>query len=141
MMNDTEEIILLTLVLCWRHKKKRNYRATQSKPRFWVRDIFSRRKLVYDDDKSFCIHHQNIKTLLIEIYKAFHDNSRNSLKELFVKRKSTINLRSKPELMILLVNSPLDKHSLRYFGFLIWDSLLIEIREDNSILSFVTKIK
>ena len=47
-------------------------------------------RIVYDDDvstfdqllamdKSFCIHHQNIQRLLIEIYKALHDNSSNSL--------------------------------------------------------------
>ena len=48
-------------------------------------------RIVYDDDvstfdqllamdKSFCIHHQNIQRLLIEIYKALHDISGNSLK-------------------------------------------------------------
>ena len=69
-------------------------------------------RIVYDDDvstvdqllamdKSFCIHHQNIQRLLNEIYKALHDISGNSLKELFVKTEST--LRSKPELP--LVNS------------------------------------
>ena len=30
--------------------------------------------------KSFCFHHQNIQRLLIEIYKALHDTSGNSLK-------------------------------------------------------------
>ena len=56
-------------------------------------------------DKSFCIHHQNILRLLIEIYKALHDISGNSLKELFVKTESTISLRSKPELVIASVNT------------------------------------
>ena len=48
-------------------------------------------RIVYDDrvsildqllamDKSFCIHHQNIWRLLIEIYKALHDISGNSFK-------------------------------------------------------------
>ena len=93
-------------------------------------------------DKSFCIHHQNIQRILTEIYKAFHDISGNSLKELFVKRESTISLRSKTELVILSVNSVLKgKNSLRYFGCVIWNSLHIEIREDHSISSFVTKIK
>ena len=55
-------------------------------------------KIVYDDDiltfaqllameKPFCIYHQNIETLLIEIYKALHDISGNSWKELFVERE------------------------------------------------------
>ena len=110
-------------------------------------------RIVYDDDvstfdqllamdKSFCIHHQNIQRLLIEIYKALHDTSGNSLKEFFVKRESTISLRSKPELVIPSVNSILKgKISLRYFASVIWNSLPIEIREDHLISSFVTKIK
>ena len=93
-------------------------------------------------EKSFCIHHQNIQRLLIEIYKALHDASGNILKELFMKRESTISLRSKPELVIPSVNSILKgKISLRYFASVIWNSLPIEIREDHSISSFVTKTK
>ena len=42
-------------------------------------------------DIFFCIHDQNIQRLLIEIYQALHDISGNSLKELFVKRESTIS--------------------------------------------------
>ena len=91
-------------------------------------------RIVYDDhvstfhellamDKSFCIHHQNIQRLLIEIYKALHDISGNSLKELFVKRESTISLRSKPEPVIPSVNSVLKgKNSFRYFDSVIWES-------------------
>ena len=97
-------------------------------------------RIVYDDDvstfdqllamgKSFCIHHQNIQRLLIEIYKAFHDTSGNSLKKLFVKRESAISLRSKPELVIPSMNSFLKgKNSVRYFGSIIWNSSPIEIR-------------
>ena len=105
-------------------------------------------RIVYDDDistfdqslamaKSFCIHHQNVQRLLIEIYKDLHISG-NCLKELFVKRESTVNLRSKPELVMPSVNS---ENSLRYFGFVIWNLLSTEIREDHSISSFVTKIK
>ena len=56
-------------------------------------------------DKSFCIHHQNIQRLLTKIFKIIHGNSGNSLKELFVRRESTINLWSKPQHVITLVNS------------------------------------
>ena len=92
-------------------------------------------------DKSFCIHHQNIQRLLIEIYKALHDISGNSLKELFVKRESSISLLSKPELVISSVNSLLKgKKSLRYFGCIICNTLPFEIREDHSISSFVHNV-
>ena len=80
--------------------------------------------------------------LLIRIYKALQDNSGNSLKELFVRRESTINMCSKPELVVTSVNSAVKgKNSLRYFVSVICNSLPIEIREDHSIFSFVTKIK
>ena len=73
-------------------------------------------RIVYDDDistfdqllamgKSFYIHHQNIQRILIEIYKALHEISGNSLKEFLVKRESAISLRSKPELVIPSLNS------------------------------------
>ena len=100
-------------------------------------------RIFYDDDvstfdqllamgKSFCIHHQ----------KAFHDVSGNSLKELFVKRESTISLQSKPQLVKPSVNSVLKgKNSLRYPGFVIWNSLPNEISEDYLISSFAPKIK
>ena len=93
-------------------------------------------------DKSFCIHHQNINRLLTEIYKALHNISGNSLKELFVRRESTISLWSKPELVIPSVNFVFKgKNSLICFGSITWNSLPTEIREDNLILSFVLKIK
>ena len=64
------------------------------------------------------------------------------MKKLFLKRKSTISLFSKLELVIPSVNSVLkSKKPLRYFGSVIWNSLPIEIREDHSISSFATKIK
>ena len=89
-------------------------------------------------DQSFCIHHQNIQRLLTEIYNV----SGNSLKELLVKRESNISLWSKPELGILSVNSiPKGKNSISFFGSVIWNSLLIEIREDHLISSFKTNIK
>ena len=49
---------------------------------------------------------------------------------------------SKPEFVIPSVNYILKgKNFLRYCGSVIWNSLPIEIMEDHSILSFVTKIK
>ena len=92
--------------------------------------------------KSFGMHHQKMQRFLTEIHKALHDTSGNSLKELLVKRESTISLRYKPELLIPSLNSILKgKNSLRYFGSVIWNSLSVEILEDHSISSFVTKIK
>ena len=95
-----------------------------------------------DKDNSFCICHQNIQKLLIQIFNAIHGYSGNSSKELFVRRENTKNLWSKLEFVIPSVNFVLKgKNFLRYFDSVISNSLPIEIREDYSILSFVTKIK
>ena len=78
---------------------------------------------------------------LIEIYKALHNNSETILKELFIRRKSTINLRSKSDLVMPSTNSILKgRNFLRYFNSVIWNLLPVEIREDHLILSFVAKI-
>ena len=93
----------------------------------YMRDL----RIVYDEDvstldqllaidKSFWIHHQNIQRLFTEICKALHDISGKSLKELFLKKQSTISMRSNPELEIPSVNSVLKgKNYLRYFGSVI----------------------
>ena len=94
---------------------------------FFMMTTFSAFNQLLAMDKSFCIHHQKIKKLLIEIYKAIHDIPGKSLKELFVKRESTISLRSKPELVILSVNTVLKgKKSLRCFGSVTWLQLKLE---------------
>ena len=61
-----------------------------------IRTVYDDDILTFDQllamDKPFCIHHQNIQRLLIEIYMALHDISGNSLKELFVKKECSLNL-------------------------------------------------
>ena len=63
------------------------------------------------------------------------------MKELFIRRKSTMNLRSKSDLVMPSTNSILKgRNFLRYFNSVIWNLLPVEIREDHLILSFVAKI-
>ena len=93
------------------------------------------------NDKSFCIHHQNIHKLMIEIYKTLNDID-NTYSNIFVRISHNVNLRSKPDLLIPSVNSVLKgKHSLRYFGSLMWNSLPINIRNSESLSIFKAKIK
>ena len=110
-------------------------------------------RIVYDDDvatfdqllamgKSVFIHHQNIQRLLIEIYKALNDISGNSLKELFVRRKSTISVWSKPELVIPSVNSIFKgKNFSRYLGSVIWNYYQLTLEKIILFCHFLTKIK
>ena len=58
------------------------------------------------NDKSFCIHHQNIHKLMIEIYKTLNDID-NTYSNIFVRISHNVNLRSKPDLLIPSVKSVL----------------------------------
>ena len=50
---------------------------------------------------SFTIHHYNIQTLCIELYKVYHDLSQTISSELFKRNNSTYNLWSKSDLPFL----------------------------------------
>ena len=54
-----------------------------------------------EKDGSFTIHHYNIQTLCIELYKVYHDLSQTISSELFKHNNSTYNLRSKSDLPFL----------------------------------------
>ena len=109
-------------------------------------------RLVYNDfqstfyellirDKSFSIHHQNIQTLAIEIYKIFDGLSTSDYKEIFVFRSNNYNTRSNYDLAIPLVNTVLrGKNSLRYLGSIIWNSIPLNIRSVDSFNTFKSKI-
>ena len=109
-------------------------------------------RLVYDDyessfesllekDGSFCIHHQNLQKLALEIYKVIHNNSTGDFKNLFNLRNCHNN-RSGSELLIPSVNSVMKgQNSLRYLGPLIWNLIPIEIRNLDSFDAFKSEIK
>ena len=109
-------------------------------------------RIVYDDfestfeqllikDKSFCIHHQNIHTLMIEIYKTLNNITDNTY-NFFVRNNHNANLRSQPDLLIPSVKSVFKgKNSLRYFGSLTWNSVPIDIRKSESLSLFKEKIR
>ena len=56
-------------------------------------------------DKSFTIHHQNIQSLVIEIYKAIHNLPGKNLSEFSVRNNHNYNPRSESELLLPNVNT------------------------------------
>ena len=78
---------------------------------------------------------------MIEIYKTLNDID-NTYSNIFVRISHNVNFRSKPDLLIPSVDSVLKgKHSLRYLGSLMWNSLPINIRNSESLSIFKAKIK
>ena len=55
-------------------------------------------------DKSLTIHHQNIPSLAIEIYKSIHNLPEGNLSEFFVRNNHNYNLRPESELLPLNID-------------------------------------
>ena len=76
-------------------------------------------------EKSFTIHHQNIQSLMIEIYKAIHDFPEGNLGGIFVRNNHNYHLRFESELLLSNVNTIFKgQTSFRYFGSVIWNLYL-----------------
>ena len=66
--------------------------------RFVYDDYSSSFDVLLKQDKSFTIHHYNIQTLCIELYKVYNNLSQTVFSELFTKKENSYNLRSQFDL-------------------------------------------
>ena len=110
-------------------------------------------RLVYDDyvstfekllekDNSFTVHHYNIQTLCIELYKVFSGQSQMIFSDLFERKNIKYNLRSQADFVIPQVKSVYKgSNSLRYLGPIIWNLIPKEVKNCDTISSFVSKIR
>ena len=93
-------------------------------------------------DKTFTIHHQNIQSLAIEIYKAMNNLPGGNLSEFFVRNNHNYNLRSRSELTVPSINTVFKgQNSISYFGSVIWNSIPAKLRESNSFQVFKSETK
>ena len=112
-------------------------------------------RIVYDDDissfeqllekdNSFTIHHQNIQTMVIEMYKIKNGLSENSFNDIFVNidNDNSYNLRSRCDFRVPCVNTEVcGKTSLRYFGPVIWNLVPLRLRSIETISEFKKEIR
>ena len=93
-------------------------------------------------DKTFTIHHQNIQSLAIEMYKAVDNLPGGNLSEFFVKNNHNYNLRSISELTVPSISTVFKgQNSISYFGSVIWNSIPAELMGINSFQVFKSEIK
>ena len=84
-------------------------------------NIYRNNSLCFDQllqiDKSYNIHHKNIQTLAIELYKVKNNLSNQIMQEVFEKHESVdYNLRFQTDFVLPSVNTTyFGLHSLRYF--------------------------
>ena len=125
-----------------RHTNNKINRLHERALRIVYNDYESTFEQLLINDKSFCIHHQNIHKLMIEIYKVFNNITDNIYSNIFIRTNHYSNLRSQRDLLISSVKSIFKgKNSLRYFESLMWNSLPIDIRNSESLVLFKAKIK
>ena len=95
-----------------------------------------------ETDGSFSVHHYNIQTLAIELYKVSNNLSQTIFNELFTRNTNDHNLRSKSEFVIPHVRTVLKgSNSIRYFGPVIWNLIPNEIKHTNSLENFKKLIR
>ena len=93
-------------------------------------------------DNSFTVHENNIKKLMVELYKVVNGLSSQIFCELFTKSNINNNLRVTSEFALPTIRTEhYGRNSLTYFGPLIWRSLPIEIKNSESLTKFQTLIK
>ena len=131
----------LIWMFCSRNSNKKINRLHQRALRLVHDDYSSSFEALLERDSSFAIHHQNIQSMLIEIYKSLNkasaENFFDSLFE-FKLRQSQFPLELKMPFCNLVYHG---KNSIRYFGPQIWSSVPFEIRNVTTLEDFSRKIK
>ena len=129
----------LIWMFCSRSSNKKINRLHERALRLVYDDYSSSFETLLERDSSFTIHHQNIQSMLIEIYKSLNKAStKNFFNSLFKFkfRQSQISLELKMPFSVCH-----GKNSIRYFWPQIWNSVPFEIKNAATPEDFSRKIK
>ena len=95
-----------------------------------------------EKNNSFTVHHYNIQTLCIELYKVFTGQSQTIFCYLFERKIISYSLRSLPDFVIPQVKTVYKgSNSLRYFGPIIWSLIPKKIKSCDTLASFISNIR
>ena len=98
-------------------------------------------KLV-EKDSSFTVHHYNIQTLCIELYKVYHHIAQTIFSDLFICNNSTYNIHAKSDFVIPQINRVLKgSNSIWYYGPVTWNLVPAEMKYVDSLETFKRKIR
>ena len=87
-----------------------------------------------EKDNSFTVHHYNIQTLCIELYKVFIGQSQTIFIDLLERKNINYNLLSQPDFVIPKVKSVYKgSNSIRYIGPIVWSLMLKEIKSCDTL--------
>ena len=131
----------LVWMFCSRTMNARINRIHERSLRIVYNDYDSTFNELLTTDKSFTIHHRNIQTLAIEIYKVINDISPVIMKDIFLLKENRIyNSRE-----IFVTNNIRTEHygkeSLSYLGPKIWNIIPNDIKTSTSLNGFKQNIR
>ena len=93
-------------------------------------------------DNSFKIHHKNIQSLAIELFKVKKGIANPILCDIFPLRSIDYNLRSQNDFSVSSVNTThFGLNSLRYFASKVWNMVPLELKNLNDVESFKSEIR
>ena len=94
-------------------------------------------------DNSVSIHHNNVDTLAIEMYKVTNDMSPEIINDIFKLRENThYNLRHTSQFLVDPIHSVFNgSESASYLGSKIWEQIPCEIKNINSLVGFKKEIR
>ena len=132
----------LTWMFCSRKNNNRINQLHERALRIVYGDDTSTFKELLKRDNSVCIHHRNIQSLAIEMFKSQKELSPIIMQEVFPKRDIKYNLRSQTDFKSS-GTSTVHKgtESLRSLGPKIWNLIPQDIKESESLDIFYSKIK
>ena len=112
-----------------------------------LRIVYRNTSLCFDQllqtNKSCNIHHKNIQTLAIELYKVKNYLSNQMMQKIIEKRQNLhFNLRFQTNFVLLGISTTyFGLHLLRYFSSKIWNVIHDEIKNSLSLDKFKIKIR
>ena len=105
--------------------------------RIVYRDYNSSFKDLLKKDNSVCIHHRNIQSLAVELFKV----KDTIMSDIFPTRVLNYNLRSQTDFLRNTVNTTkFGLNSLRHFASKVWSMIPIEIKNSSTVEIFKSKI-
>ena len=126
------------------HDRKINRKANhihERSLRIIYRDYNSSFKVLLKKDNSVCIHHRNIQSLAVELFKVKENLSNTTISDIFPTRVINYNLRSQTDSFRNIVNTTkFVLNSLSYFALKVWSLIPIEIKNSLSVEMFKSKM-
>ena len=116
--------------------RKINHMHERSR-RIFYRNYNSSFKDLLKKDNSVCIHHRNIQSLAVELFKVKENLSNTIMSDIFPTRVLNYNLRSQTDFFRNKVNTTkFGLDLLRSFASKVWSMIPTEIKNSSSVEMF-----